>query len=478
MKARTKKALLILLAVAAALAVALAVFVRTFDINPYKPQIEEAVSRATGMEVRINGRMGLTLWPRAGVSLEEILIRNKGAEVAAIRKAVVEVMLLPLLRKEVLISRVVVVSPRLSITRDKKGRFNFETEKRPAPRPGERAARPFKMENISVKDAHLRYLDEQTGKKAEADGCILTVKDLSGGGGEFLSVLSFKGVLSCAEVKANGLAISDMRAVMKAGKGEFEADPITMKVFGGGGKGSVRGAVTGKRPEFSANLTISKFRFEEMLAAFKQKKTMRGELDLNARLAANGGNVDEMKRTAEGEVSLRGHDLVFEGLDLDRVLEKYEKSQQINPSDVSAFFMAGPLGALLAKGYDFGNIYKESLGGKSAIRKLVSDWKVEKGVAEAKDVAFTTNKNRVALKGKLDFNRERFEGLTVAVLNARSCAVYSQKIEGSFKNPRIDKPSIVMRSLMGPILSLTKKPLEMLEGGKCEVFYRGSVEQP
>ncbi len=476
MNSKTKKTLLILLAGVTALVLALVVFLLTFDINPYKPRIEAAASRATGMDVRINGKMRLTLFPRAGAALEDILIRNRGADIVTIKKAVVELSLLPLLRREVLIDRVEVVNPRLFITRDRKGRFNFEPEKRPAPK--ERPARPFKMGNISVKGGHLLYLDERSGGKAEADGCGLAVKDLSGGGGEDLSALSFEGVLSCDEFKAKGLRVSDIRAVMKAGKGKFEADPLTMKVFGGDGRGSIRGAVTGKGPEFSVDLKVSKFRFEEMLGAFKQKKTMRGEMDLSLRLAVKGRNADEMTRTAEGETSLRGHDLSLEGLDLDRILEKYEKSQQINLADVGAFLVAGPLGALLAKGYDFGSIYKESLGGKSAIRKLVSDWKVEKGVAGAKDVAFTTNKNRVALKGKLDFNRERFDGLTVAVLNADSCAVYSQKIDGPFKNPRIDKPNFVMRSLMGPLLSFAKKPFEMLEGGRCEVFYSGSLEQP
>ncbi|MBI5492574.1 MAG: AsmA family protein [Deltaproteobacteria bacterium] len=471
-----KKALLILLAGVTALVLALAVFVLTFDINPYKPRIEAAASRATGMDVRINGKMRLTLSPRAGVSLEDMLIRNRGADIVSVKKAAVEIMLLPLLRREVMIDRVVVVNPSLFITRDRKGRFNFETpEKKPAPR--ERPAR-FKMESIAVKGGHVQYLDERSGGKAEADGCGLAVKDLSGGGVDFLSSLSFDGVLSCDEVNAKGLRVSDIRVVMKAAGGKFEADPLTMKVFGGDGRGSIKGAVTGKGPEFSAGLTISKFRVEEMLGAFKQKKTMRGELDLSLRLAVKGGNAEEMTRTSQGEVSLRGHDLVFEGFDLDRVLEKYEKSQQINLADVGAFFVAGPLGALFAKGYDFGSIYKESLGGKSAIRRLVSDWKVEKGVAGAKDVAFTTNKNRIALKGKLDFVGDRFEGVTVAVLNANSCAVYSQKIEGPFKKPRIDKPNIVMRSLMGPIISLAKKPFEMLEGGRCEVFYSGSLDQP
>jgi AsmA protein len=174
---------------------------------------------------------------------------------------------------------------------------------------------------------------------------------------------------------------------------------------------------------------------------FKQKESIHGKLDLKSHLTMKGKNANEMTRTAQGEISLRGQNLVLQSLDLDRVLEKHEKSQRFNLVDVGAFFIAGPLGTVLTKGYDFGSVYKESLGGEGAIRKLISDWKVKNGIAEAEDVAFTTRKNRVALKRRLDFVHDRFEDVTVAVLNTNGCATYSQRIHGSFKKPQIDKPS-------------------------------------
>lgn len=99
------------------------------------------------------------------------------------------------------------------------------------------------------------------------------------------------------------------------------------------------------------------------------------------------------------------------------------------------------------------------------------------GVAEAEDAAFTTRKNRFALKGRLDFVHNRFEDLSVAVLNAQGCAISSQKIHGDFKDPEIDPP-IPRRSVLGPVLGLLKKPFAMLQGGECAVYYRGSIEQP
>lgn len=474
MNAKKKKIVIILGIGGAALVLAAVIFVLTFDINSYKPVIEAAASRAAGMDVRVNGRIKLTPSLHASVSLENILIQNKGTDVASAKKAVVKLKLLPLLRREVLILSVGLTNPSFFVTRDREGRFNFETpEKKPAPPP----AGLFKIEKISIKEASLVYLDKKSGRRVEAGECGLAVKNLSTGPGEFLSALSFEGDLSCGWVKAKELRISDVRAAMKAGKGVFEASPLSMKIFGGEGKGSVKGLMAGKIPEYSVDFRIDKFRFEEALGALQQKKYMRGELDLRTRLTAKGKSGDEMVRTADGEVSLQGQDLVLENLDLDSMLEHYEKSQSVDLVDVGAFLFAGPLGTLLTKGYDFGGIYMESMGGKSAISKFVSDWEVRNGVALARDVAFTTSKNRIALKGRLNFVRDRFEDLTVAVLDENACAVFSQTIRGSFKNPQIDKPSI-LRSLMGPLISLTEKSFKMFDKDGCEVFYRGSLEQP
>jgi len=476
MNAKMQKVLLVLGGSAAAVVVAIVIFVLTFDINDYKSRIEAAASEATGMKVRINGKLKLTLFPRPGVSLDDIVIQNRGADVASAKKTEVVIKLLPLLRREVLIQQVGLITPKFFITKDRRGHFNFETSQKK--RAGkESPTGRFEVGTIFIKGGDVLYLDENSDAKTEATACDLTISNLSAGGGGFLGTLSFRGDLSCGEVKANELRVSGIRVVMKAHGGELEANPVTMKFFGGDGRGTIKAVMAGESPEYLVELSITKFRFEEVLGTFQQKKSIRGEMDLKSRLTMKGKNANEMTRTAQGEISLRGQNLFLESLDLDRVLEKYEKSQHVNLVDLGAFFIAGPLGTLLTKGYDFGSVYKASLGGNSTINKLVSTWKVKNGIADAEDVAFTTSKNRVALKGRLDFVQNRFEGVSVGVLNAKGCATYSQKIHGSFQKPQIDKPS-PLRSLLGPISSLAKKPIEILTGGRCTVFYRGSLRQP
>ncbi len=199
-------------------------------------------------------------------------------------------------------------------------------------------------------------------------------------------------------------------------------------------------------------------------------------MDFSANLSMQGKSLNEMKLTANGASSLRGKNLTLDGYDLDREFSRFESSQNFNLVDVGAFFFAGPVGLVVTKGYNFASIFKGS-GGNSKIRTLVSDWKVERGVAHAQDVAMATNENRLALQGGLDFVNERFDDVTVALIDAKGCAKVRQKITGPFQKPVVEKPNILV-SLAGPALKLLKKARNLFPGGQCEVIYDGLVAPP
>jgi AsmA protein len=143
---------------------------------------------------------------------------------------------------------------------------------------------------------------------------------------------------------------------------------------------------------------------------------------------------------------------------------------------MGAFFFAGPLGVVVTKGYDFASIFRGSEG-RSEIPMLVSDWKVERGVAQTQDVAMATKQNRIALQGGLDFVNQQFVDMTVALIDAQGCVTVRQIIHGTFHKPVVEKPSI-LKSLTGPARHLLKEGRDLLPGGKCQVFYTGSVAPP
>ena len=189
-----------------------------------------------------------------------------------------------------------------------------------------------------------------------------------------------------------------------------------------------------------------------------------------------GTTLHQMVQTMAGTISLQGRNLTLVGNDLDQELSRFKSSQNFNLVDVGAVFFAGPLGLAVTKGYNFASLFTGS-GGSSHIGSLVSVWEVEHGVAQAKDVAMTTSKNRIALQGGLDFVHQQFANVTVAAVDEKGCPIVRQVIRGSFAEPVMEKPDILM-SIGGPVLKMYTRARHIFPGGPCKVFYTGSVAPP
>jgi uncharacterized protein involved in outer membrane biogenesis len=130
MNTKKKKVLFILGGGAAALVFAVVIFALTFDINSYRPRIEAVASGATGLEVRINGKMGLSFFP-FGVSAKDIHVANKGVEILSLENLKLGAELMPLLKKQIKVTSCELVKPAVTVVKDAEGKYNFEgTEKK------------------------------------------------------------------------------------------------------------------------------------------------------------------------------------------------------------------------------------------------------------------------------------------------------------------------------------------------------------
>ncbi|HSD95884.1 MAG TPA: AsmA family protein, partial [Sulfuricaulis sp.] len=96
------------------------------DANAFKPRLEAAASGVLGMEVRVGGRVGIGFFPGLHVTLQDVNIRNRGADLASAKQASLGIDLLPLLYQEVQIGKIALKQPRISIERDHDGKYNFE----------------------------------------------------------------------------------------------------------------------------------------------------------------------------------------------------------------------------------------------------------------------------------------------------------------------------------------------------------------
>lgn len=449
-----------------------------FNIQALKPRIEAAASKALGMDVRIKGRLGIALFPGIGISLREISVMNAGADFATVEKMNIGLEFIALTRREVRISRVGFIHPVFSLVRHKNGTYNFEKKDRALP------GKPFAVEKISISQGTLTHTDAKTGKRIEARGFDGALQNLLYGGKPGVKAvenISFDGDMRCKTFLIGKVSVRNLVMRTTAGNGIADITAASMNVFGGEGKGSIHVDVTEVPPRYGLVAALNRFKIEELIQAFSSgamiPKSMEGTVNFTANITATGKSAAELTGSLNGGLSLNGEDLSLTAIDIDALIPKYERSQNFNLVDVGAYFLAGPFGPVLTKSYNFASMYTESRVEKRSITRLVSVWKVQNGIATAIDAAFATKKYRLAMKGGLNFNNDQFADVTVAVLDKRGCAVYSQKVRGPFGKPQVEKASI-FQSITGSVSNALEDARKFVQREKCEVFYSGSVAQP
>ena len=554
MNAKKKVVLFILGAGAVALFLAVVILVLNFDINFYRPRIEAVTSGATGLDVRINGKMGLSFFP-FGISAKDIHVANKTGEILSLENLKLGVELMPLLKKQLKVTSCELVKPVVFIVKEADGKYNFEsTEKKSTKRkPGaafsfnelklskgvlvyldkntgektefkdfsltirdllmpdtsadiiknvsftgsfdckEVLQKDFRIENLKAPVKAVRgtynfepltmgslvYFDKKAGEKTELRAINLAIKDLTVAdtSGVIIKNISFTGNLDCREVRKKDLKIDNLKSPVKVEKGVIYLMSLTMEIVGAKGEGDATADKSEVDAVYKINLKVSKLDFAKLQKSFGTKKLIGGKGDLYASLTMKEKGSRNLLSSMDGTFSLRGDNLVIYTMDLDKVLSSYETSQKFSLVDLGAFFIAGPLSTVALKGYRYGDIYYQTQGGPGIITQFISHWKIKDGVADATDCALATHHNRVALKGKLNLVSERYDNVTVALLDDKGCAKFKQGISGPFGSPQISTVSEV-ESLAGPILNLFSMAKRFVQGGKCEVFYNGSVQQP
>ncbi|MGZ5556179.1 MAG: AsmA family protein [Candidatus Aminicenantales bacterium] len=454
--------------------VVLAILVLLFGAKGLKSRVVATASKALGMDVQVRGGVGVSLFPALGASIADIVVANGGSEVATVAKAKVGLKLLPLITGKVRISRIELVKPAISIVRLKNGKLNIETPK------GKSSGIPVSLQKLAVSQGSLHFTNLESGGGMVLEGLDITARDLFAGGtpgGGPMKTLSFVSDVRCHTIKAGGVVIADLVLQVEGKKGVVDVSKARMTVFGGPGNGTLHADFTGDKPRYKMLFAVKQLKVEQLLQESPNSKNMSGLADLSADLTASGKTIVEMKRTLRGQASLNGENIALNGMDIDDLISSLIRSQRFSLVDVGAFFLAGPLGPVLNRGYRFADLFQDSQGGRGVIAKLVSVWKVDKGVAEAVDVAMATKKRRIAMKGGLNFNDNRFEDVVVAVVDQHGCALLTQKVRGPFGRPEMGNVN-VLKSLTSPVTSLLRSVGKLFSNKPCEVFYAGSVAAP
>ncbi len=151
--------------------------------NDFKPEIQTAVKDATGRDITIEGDLELSVFPWFGVSTGKITLSNaqgfSAKNFAEIEESNVKVKLLPLLAKELEVSRIVLKGLVLNLAKNKKGITNWDdlvkkdsstspagkSDKSKTTSPSSLAA--LAVGGISIEHAKISWDDQQQGKFTE-----------------------------------------------------------------------------------------------------------------------------------------------------------------------------------------------------------------------------------------------------------------------------------------------------------------------
>jgi len=190
-----------------------------FDPNEYKPEIETAALDQGGVELKINGDIGWSVFPWLGLEVNKIDVKFPGkADLASLNQARISVRLPALMSGNVEMESVVVDGLKLNLVKEKDGSANWAAEvstnqgktaaeSKPA-NAGEAAggaAIALDIDSIQITNGFINYQDKTTETEA-------TLNDFNMTSGQvvtnafFPAELSFNAVQSIKgeeQIKAN-----------------------------------------------------------------------------------------------------------------------------------------------------------------------------------------------------------------------------------------------------------------------------------
>lgn len=202
-----------LLVVAAGIAYAM------FDAAAIKRQLIEQVAAKTGRSLRIDGEVGLSLWPEVAVSAGQVGLseadgKTAFASLAALRVAVA---VMPLLAGRVEARQIEIDGLALTLVKRRDGSLNIDDLRGGSAKPASAAAdsaatsggsQPLQLDiaGLALRDARFTWRDEAAGKLSQ------------------LSAVDFSTGRIQADGAAGRLSIADVRLALRGSSGDDRVD--------------------------------------------------------------------------------------------------------------------------------------------------------------------------------------------------------------------------------------------------------------
>ncbi|HXX56453.1 MAG TPA: AsmA family protein [Thermodesulfovibrionales bacterium] len=271
------------------------------------PRAEEFTGRKVNIdEIRVSLFKGIVV---KGIALKE---RNGETDFITAKEFILDYRLMPLLRKQLVIKRIELDSPSLSVKKEKGGKYNFSDiierseEKKGPPEPEKKETEfPLSLvtDRISIRDAKVAFTDDT---KELPDVTAKADVDIAVSGGKSLKEITATGDLNLKELHAVLNGVSSTTSGKVAVKQEeiginlstrIGNDTITLS-------GKVRDYL--KSPDAAIDVSAKEVDLERLMALSGGKKAAKAPVQKKGPSSAKGvqGKGGETKMTASGTVTV------------------------------------------------------------------------------------------------------------------------------------------------------------------------------
>lgn len=179
------------------LIIAVAIGPRLVDWNAYKPRVVEAVQKATGRQLAIDGDISLSLLPSPTLSVGGVRLANlpgaSAPDMAKLKSLDVSVALMPLIGGNVQVTKVTLVDPVVLLEKLPDGRVNWQfvpgagaganagtTAAPGTPAPGGGSMPAISVDNFAIVNGTIIYRAGAVEERIEALNAAVTARSLVG----------------------------------------------------------------------------------------------------------------------------------------------------------------------------------------------------------------------------------------------------------------------------------------------------------
>jgi len=291
------------------LVIVLSIFVKSYlSSDRLKPIILPKAEAMTGRKVQLD-EINVSLF--SGIVAKGLSVKEKDGQrdFLKIGRFVLSYKLLPLLKKQLVISKIEIVSPSVSIMKERGGKYNFsdimEKPSRETPKPSapEQKSLPVSVvaDRLLIRNASLVFVDEE--KDLPSVSIALDAEFKGGLEKDGTPRLDF-GLISLKEMEAK---LKD-RGIKVSGKVELDAKTIRANLQTVIGKDNIQLSATAKdyrsAPDIVANIQAKTLDLQQLTGLSGGKKAQEGSPPKKEKKEgpSQGGMMEKLK--ASGQITV------------------------------------------------------------------------------------------------------------------------------------------------------------------------------